>query len=260
VRDCIYREAGIAIAANEFARRNLIRIGILPSKIRKITPGVDFERFKPRDPDSELVDRLRIRGKTVLLTVARLVPRKGHKAVIEALRRLLPEFPNLVYVIVGTGPEEPRLRDLVSEWNVGDAVRFAGFVKDEDLPGFYNACHLFVMPNREEQGSGDIEGFGMVFLEANACGKPVVGGRSGGAAEAVVHGKSGILIDPDNPSELAGSLRQLLRNNDLCLQMGADGFARARSDFDWLSRARLLDDINREMLGAGRGNRAANLL
>jgi len=186
-----------------------------------------------------------------LLTVARLVPRKGHKAVLEAIRKLLPEIPNLVYLIAGTGPEEEKLRQLTAEWNLHDAVRFSGFVKDEDLPAYYNACDVYVMPNSEEKG--DVEGFGMVFLEANACGKAVVGGRSGGAAEAVIEGKTGRLVDPHNPQELADVLDVLLKNEAVRANMGEQGMLRARSEFNWAARARMLDEVNRRIVAQVRG-------
>lgn len=248
VRDAIYREAAMVVAANEFARQNLLRIGIPPSRIEKITPGVDCLRFQPADRDPDLVRRHRLEGKTTLLTVARLVPRKGHRMVLQALRKLVLEMPNLVYLIVGTGPEEERLRAAASEWNLTESVRFVGYVKDEDLAKFYNAADIYVMPNSEERG--DIEGFGMVFLEANACGKPVIAGRSGGAAEAVVHGKTGLLIDPNDAIELEDAIRLLCQDRIRAIELGSNGRRRALADFNWESRALQLDRINRSIVDA----------
>jgi phosphatidylinositol alpha-1,6-mannosyltransferase len=246
VRNAIFRGADIVVAANELARQNLLRIGIPGDRIRKINPGVDCCRFQPKEPPRDLIERHGLVGKRVILTVGRLVPRKGHRMVLEALRKLLPVMPELVYVIVGTGSEQEALRNIATDWNLTGSVRFAGYVKDADLPAYYNACDLYVMPNSEDKG--DLEGFGMVFTEANACGKAVVGGRSGGAAEAVIHGTTGVLVDPQNPDELADVLRSLLLDPTLRTRMGEQGMMRARSEFSWGSRARALDEVSREII------------
>ena len=246
LRNAIYEHAQVVIAANEFARQNLLRSGIAENRIRKITPGVDCSRFTPSSPRHDLVKRYGLQDKFVLLTVARLVPRKGHQLVLQALKALLPERPELVYLVVGTGPEESRLRRMVAELGMTNAVRFAGFVNDDELSEYYNLADLYVMPNSEDKG--DVEGFGMVFLEANACGKPVVGGRSGGTGEAVLDGKTGMLVDPSDPSELIKTLRCLTDNEALLKTLGESGLSRARSDFSWEARAQVLDGINRGIL------------
>jgi phosphatidylinositol alpha-1,6-mannosyltransferase len=246
VRNAVLRNAEIVVAANEFARENLLRIGIPAERIRKITPGVDCMRFQPRERRPDLVSRYGLDGKTVLLTVARLVPRKGHATVLAALREFVRTNPQIIYLIAGTGPEEQRLRQLVQEWDLESHVRFAGFVRDEELADYYNLCDIFVMPNSEDRG--DVEGFGMVFIEANACGKPVVGGKSGGAAEAVLDGETGLLVTPDSPAETADVLRSLVHNRQLRSRLGSQGLARARSDFNWQVQARALDAVNREIL------------
>jgi phosphatidyl-myo-inositol dimannoside synthase len=138
------------------------------------------------------------------------------------------------------------LKRLVAEWNLNHIVRFAGFVPDDDLPAYYNLADLYVMPNSEEKG--DIEGFGMVFLEANACGKPVIGGRSGGAAEAVLHGKTGVLVDPYDAGELAAAIQMLTGNRSKMQELGATGLSRARREFSWASRGLALEEVNREIV------------
>jgi phosphatidylinositol alpha-1,6-mannosyltransferase len=242
VRNAIYREADVVVAANEFARQNLLRIGITEERIRKILPGVDCDRFRPAPPHEALIRKHGLEGKTVLLTVGRLVLRKGHATVIEAMRSLVGEFPELVFLIVGTGPEEKALRALTAQSGLTDHVRFAGFVEDDDLPLYYNLCDLFVLPNLAD--GGDVEGFGMVFLEANACGKAVVGARSGGAAEAVLDGKTGMLVEPKDPIGLACVLRSLLRDRERTMNIGLQGLKRAQTDFTWTSRGIQLQEIN----------------
>lgn len=252
VRDAIFREADTVIAANEFARQNLLRTGVSAERIEKVMPGVDCARFQPMMPQLEFMDHYRLQGKQVLTTVARLVPRKGHRLVLEALRNLSQEFPDLVYLIVGSGPEELRLRQMAADWNLADRVRFTGFVTNEDLPDCYNAADLYVMPNSEE--NGDLEGFGMAFIEANACGKAVIGGRSGGTAESILEGQTGLRIDPGDPGELIAALRFLLRDSAARERMGTAGLARARSDFSWAVGARTLASVNTRIISARRAH------
>lgn len=237
MRNMIYRGADGVIACSNFARENLIRIGVPRERIQKINPGVDSLRFTPGPPSPDLVKRFSLEGKQVLLTVARLVPRKGHATVIAALARMARTNPNVRYLIVGTGPEQERLSDLVRELHLDDFVIFAGYVADSELPDYYRTCDLLVMPNFEEANSGDIEGFGMVFLEANAAGKPVIAGRSGGTAEAVLDGVTGYLVDPHDLESLVDRLQALLTDPALYHRLGAKALERARDEFSWQSRA-----------------------
>lgn len=256
IRNAVYRGAELVLAANEFARENLLRIGVPEARIRKITPGVNAAQFTPGAPPQALVQRHGLQGKRVLLTVGRLVARKGHATVLEALRSLVNEFPNLAYLIVGTGPEEANLRRLTAEWNLERWVQFAGFVTSHDLPDYYRACNVFVLPNFDDRG--DQEGFGIVFLEANACGKPVIGARSGGTSESVLDGVTGLLVPPQDPAELASALGALLGDEDRRERLGRQGLRRTQTDFSWESRARLLDGVNREVIArtCGRGERS----
>jgi len=250
VRDAIYRNAAVVVAASAYARAQLQRIGIPDSRIRTITPGVDSERFRPRQPSANLVRRCGAAGRRVLLTVSRLVPRKGHRAVMQAVARLRAGMPDLLYVMVGMGPEEASLRKAAAELGIEDAVHFAGFVPESELPDYYNLCEVFVMPNSEETATGDVEGFGMVFLEANAAGKPVIGGRSGGTAESIPDGVTGFRVDPADIDELALRLRELLAGKDLRRKLGNQGLERCRTGFSWTSRAKMLQTVSDEAVEA----------
>jgi phosphatidyl-myo-inositol dimannoside synthase len=247
LRNWIYRNVDAVIANSEFTRDHLLRIGIPSERIYKITPGVDCERFSPRPRNPELEQRFGLQGKRVVLTVARLVPRKGHRAVMETVARLAKEFPDLVYLIAGEGPDEGALRRLATELGIDGIVRFLGRVSDAQLPDIFGLCDIFVMANYDAPG-GDIEGFGMVFLEANAVGKPVIGGRSGGSADAVVHGKTGFLVDAMNGEELDSTMGRLLRDDSLRAQLGLAGLERACAEFSWAARARALHDISDRIL------------
>ena len=231
LRNAVYRHASAIVAASEYAVAQLIRIGIPRDRITKINPGVNCARFTPGAPSPAVMTMYGLEGRRVLLTVARLVPRKGHASVLKAVARILPDMPDLRYVIAGTGPEESNLRRLVSELGIESAVRFAGYVEDDLLPDLYRAADVFVMPNSENEG--DVEGFGMVFLEANAASKPVIAGRSGGTAESVEEDVTGFRIVPDDVDGLASLIGQLIADVDLRTRMGHAGLIRARRQFDW---------------------------
>lgn len=248
VRDFVYRHADALVAANEFARQGLLRIGIPSERIYKLTPGVDLGHFYPAPRNEDLVRRYGLSQKKVLLTVARLVPRKGHKVVLQALPTVLKDIPDVHYVIAGDGPEKTKLQNLVRDLNLNHAVTFAGDVPHERIGDFYNLCDVFIMVNRLELG-GDVESFGMVFTEANAAGKPVIGGNSGGAAEAIVDGVTGYLVDSDSVEQVANRITRLFANPELCRSLGATGLSRVRAEFNWDSRARRLREICAHLVG-----------
>lgn len=249
MRDKIYLGADAVVANAEFARKGLLRIGVPESRVVKITPGVDLHRFSPRPAREDLIDKWDLKGKKIVLTVARLIPRKGHDLMLRAIARLTRELPDLVYLIVGRGPEEQRLQRLATELGIMDSVRFAGHVPEELLPDCYNLCDVFAMLNREE-ANGDVEGFGMVFLEASAMGKPVIGGRSGGTEDAIMDGKTGFRVDASQPDELTATLRILLTDTNLRRQLGDAGRDRVRREFQWRDRARKLHDVSMEICKA----------
>lgn len=194
--------------------------------------GADLSKFYPINSDFSARASMGIsQNAFMLLTISHLVPRKGHDMVIRALPAILHQHPNTVYVIAGQGPNEENLRQLAIELKVDNNVHFAGFVQEAQLNPLMNACDLFIMPNRDEDG--DVEGFGIVFIEANACGKPVIAGRSGGAVDAVVDGETGYLVDPLNSDEIALRILQLIKKPDLRARMGDAGYKRSTEEFNW---------------------------
>lgn len=177
--------------------------------ISVVSNGVDPEQFKPADASAL---RAALSGKNaggpVLLSVARLVTRKGIDTALRALPELLRDWPNLTYVILGDGPDYSRLAQLSNELRVTRNVRFVAR-SAQPLADYYNACDIFVMPVREEPG--DIEGFGLVFLEAGACEKPVIGARAGGVPDAIIDGRTGLIVPPDDPAAVTKAVGSLLR-------------------------------------------------
>jgi phosphatidylinositol alpha-1,6-mannosyltransferase len=246
VRNLIYRSADAVIANGTFAVERLLEIGIPEEKIFKITPGLDTSVFFPQS--SEVLRQRYALGKDelVLLTVARVVPRKGHSRVIRAIATLGSDVPPFRYVIAGKGPHEKALQELAVELGVQDKVVFAGFISELEINLHYNLADIVVMPNLATD-NGDIEGFGMVFLEANAAGKPVIGGRSGGTADAVVDGVTGYLVHSEDDDELVERLRQLLTDKQLRTRMGAAGLRRVQTEFAWEPRAAKLRSITADI-------------
>ena len=149
----------------------------------------------------------------VILCVGNLVARKGQDMVIRALPSLRQTIPDVTYLIVGEGPYRVPLDKLTLELGVRDRVIFAGRILVEELPDIYAISDVFVMPSRNEEC--DVEGFGLVFLEASACAKPVVGGRSGGIPDAIEEGVTGLLVGPRDPEDIANALARLLSDGDL---------------------------------------------
>lgn len=229
----IYRRAKGIVTCSDQVKERLIQFGVSREKIETLYPAVDLDRFFPREIPQEFRKRYRLEGRRVLLTVGRLVERKGHDQVLRALPKVITSFPETLYCISGIGPYERRLREIVRELKLEEQVRFLGRLPEGDLPLFYNGSEMVLMPSREIKTGGHLEGFGIVFLEANACGKPVIGGKSGGVREAIRDGETGFLVDPEDSDEIAEKIIFLLTDHEERAQMGKRGLEWVRSNFDW---------------------------
>jgi phosphatidyl-myo-inositol dimannoside synthase len=222
------------VALGSYQLEPLEQLGIQPERVFLSPEGVDISAFRGADADA-LADRLRRRHglerKRVLLTVARLDEYKGHDMVICALPHILARVPDTLYLIVGSGGHEPALRGLVDQMGLTECVRFIGRVSEEDLAGYYHLCDVFIMATRRI--GCETEGFGIVFLEAAACGKPAVGGRTGGIRDAVLDGITGLLVDPGSPSEIAEAVVTLLRNENLARGLGEAGRRRVTDELQY---------------------------
>jgi phosphatidylinositol alpha-1,6-mannosyltransferase len=239
----VYRGASAAIANSRNTASLIDQTGWYRGHVDVVYPGVDAARFHPGADDGTI--RHAVTGGTdavVLLSVARLQRRKGHDLVVKALPHVLSLIPNLRYVIVGDGPELAALKTLSADLGVERIVHFAGEIPDAALPAYYAAADVFVLPTRVD--ASDFEGFGIVFLEAAASGKPVVAGRNGGVPEAVVDGQTGQLIEADDLDQLVAVLRALCSSRDLRRRFGENGRARAVSDFTWDAAARSVEQIH----------------
>ena len=228
----IRRAAGI-VTWSPFGKNRLTNQGIRNVPIAIMKPGVDTNIFHPLNNLDSLAKKLDTENKTVILTIARLDERKGHDMVIKAVPQVLHKKPNLIYLIIGKGPYEPQLKALVNSLGLNKYVEFLGEIAStEDIVRYYNVCDIFVHPNRELK-SGDAEGFGLVFLEANACGKPVIGGRSGGTTEAIEHGNTGYLVNPCDVDDIASKILILLQDSSLYSEMSKKALKRVVESFTW---------------------------
>lgn len=223
----ILKNAHAVIANSEFTKKEVVRLGIAETLVVVVYPCVN-ERLITVGADAVFAAPS---GKRILLTLGRLVARKGHDAVIRTLPAIAAQVPEVLYIIAGDGPERRRLEQLARELGVSERVLFLGAVPEINIPALYAAADIFVMPTR--QIGADVEGFGLVFLEANAFGKPVVGGRSGGVSEAIVDGETGLLVPPNDPAALAEAVLRLWQNSDLAARLGERGRERVREEFRW---------------------------
>lgn len=186
------------------------QIPAMKRKIKLLVDTVDGSRFVPQPKSAKLINRYGLPGFQIMLTVGRLSlaeSYKGYDVVMRALPEVLRVKPNVKYLIVGKGDALDSLKNLARELGVQANVIFTGFVPDEELVDYYNLCDAFVMPSKGE-------GFGIVFLEAMACGKPVLAGNMDGARDPLMDGKLGILVDPDNINEIAQAILRLLDENN----------------------------------------------
>ena len=202
------------------------------TKLVQIAPGIDVEHFVPTD-SSKLRAELGLADKSVIISVGRLVHRKGQDKLIAALPAIKVEVPNVHLVLVGVGPHQDYLEKLASKLNVSDCITFIGRINYAELPTYICLGDIFAMPSRSRFFGLEVEGLGIVYLEASACGLPVVGGKSGGAPDAVLIGETGLVVDGTKPAEIASACIELLNNPELCALMGAAGRAWIIENWRW---------------------------
>lgn len=226
------RHADTVIANSDFTRQVLLGMGVCDERIVLINPGVDVERFRPGLPCDDLKRHIGLApGEKLILSVGRLSRRKGFDMVVRSLPELISQGIAVRYALIGIGEDHDYLINLSRELGVEDRVHLLGHVSPEDLPRWYNACDVFAMPNREI--NGDTEGFGMVFLEAAACGKPAIAGQDGGTGSAVVSEVTGLRVDGVSAKAVSVALARLLGDVPLTCKMGAEGNLRVGSEFSW---------------------------
>lgn len=207
----VFHDAEKVFPVSQYTRKAVLEeAGGNDDGVITVNNGVNSMIFKKAARNSNVEARYRPRGERILLTVTRLYPYKGVDRMLESLPAISQVVPDVKYLIVGEGPDRQRLEDLTARLGLQTQVCFLGRLALSEIVELYNLADLFVMLSREEPP--DVEGFGLVFLEAAACGLPSVGGRSGGIPDAIDEGKSGWLVDPCNIEEIAATIIDLLKS------------------------------------------------
>ncbi len=240
-RQVLQRIAGgldVLTYISEYTRGRLAPALGARTRLAQLSPGVDVDRFTPAVDGTAVRRRHGLGDAPVVVCVSRLVPRKGQDVLVAAWPRVLARHPAARLLLVGGGPDETRLRRAVAARGLGTAVVFTGPVPSAQLPEHYAAGDVFAMPCRTRRGGLDVEGLGMVYLEAAACGLPVVAGTSGGAPEAVRDGETGTVVaDPRSPEAVAAAVTAFLDDPAGARAAGAAGRAWVERRWSWTTIA-----------------------
>lgn len=227
-----YRHAAMTVAISKFTRDALIGFGVPAESIEICLPGARVAT----PPSSAAVDalkrKLNLNGHRIVLSVGRMVPRKGHLTLVRAMRPVLDRHPGTVLVCAGRGPCHAEAEQLATLLNVSERVRFPGHLSDDEVSTLYSMCDVFAMPAGEGPG-GQVEGFGLVFAEAAARGKPTIAGRSGGMPDAVHDGETGLLVAPEDTAATSAALDRLLSDRAYAVQLGEAGRRRVEAELNW---------------------------
>jgi phosphatidylinositol alpha-1,6-mannosyltransferase len=224
----------------EYTRGRIAR-GLSPAaaaRMRRLAPGVDETVFRAGAGGAQIRARHGLGDRPVVVCVSRLVPRKGQDALIHAWPRVLRVVPDAALLLVGGGPYRPALERLRAELGLTGSVRITGTVPWEELPAHYDAGNVFAMPCRTRRRGLDVEGLGIVYLEASAAGLPVIAGDSGGAPDAVLPGESGVVVDGRSVAAVAESVVALLTNPVGAAAMGEKGRSWIEREWRWAVQAR----------------------
>ena len=207
----------------DFTKGEIAKISNQPQKFLQIAPGIDTQHFAPKIVRGDLIEKYRLDGRRVIVSVGRLVHRKGQDELVKAMPKILEQFPDAILLFVGEGPIKQMLFNSAKQLGVLPKVVFAGRVSHHDLPDYICLGEIFAMPVRSRFSGLEVEGLGIVYLEASACGLPVIVGNSGGAVDAVLDQKTGLLVDGTKSDQIADAICELLANPERAKQMGAAG-------------------------------------
>lgn len=241
-RNALHAAARVFANSHFTAKLLTERINVDPARVRVICPGTDTRRYSPNvspEPARQLLDASSAQA-PILLSVGNLVERKGHDMVLRALPALLRRWPEITYVVAGDGPFRETLTAMAYSLGVASCVRFLGRVHADLLPALYRICDLFVMPSRFRAEHCDVEGFGIVYLEAAASGKPAIGGRSGGTEDAIVDGRTGLLVDPTDAASVTAGIARILESSQFAYELAENARNRVVAEFTWEAFARKL--------------------
>jgi len=237
------------IVVSDYTRELLTQFGLPVTRVLKVIPMIGEQKLAGETQVAALREKLGHRGnERYVLSVGRLIERKGFDNLLHAFLIVQRTFSEARLLIVGHGPEDAKLKALASELGLDDRVHFAGFVPDDEMSAYYQVCDVFAMPHRELP-DGDTEGCPTVFLEANAAGKPSIGGCAGGVRDAIIDGETGLIVDGTKPAEIAEALIRLLADPVLAGRLGENGRMRVRRELSPVQGAEKVLKFSREVLG-----------
>jgi phosphatidylinositol alpha-1,6-mannosyltransferase len=228
----VYRNATGIVAISQYTREQLMAFGAPEDRINICYPGATLPESVPDDAVRTIRRRQVLGDGPIILSVGRLIARKNQIALIEAMPAILKRHPEAMLVLAGRGPMLSPIARRAGELGIRDHVALPGKVSDGELDALYEATTVFALPCKDE-GDGHVEGFGLVFVEAGAHGKPVVAGRGGGVEDAVVDGETGLLVDPDDGDAIAEALLRFLDDSEFAARVGAAGRARVERELNW---------------------------
>lgn len=236
----VVNDSDLILCVSKYTKNEIIdRVdGIETNHIKFLPNGVDINRFFPVENTSGFLNRYNIpENSNIILTLARIIRRKGHDTVIKCLPRLIKKFPNIQYVIAGPHRKKDTYLDelklLAKELSVENHIVFVDYIPDSDLNEIYSRSQVYVMVSRTYNDIGDSEGFGITFLEANACGCPVIGSTEGGIPDAVENNKNGLLVPADDIKSLTKAIEKFLEDESFRRKIIDQGIERVNNDFTW---------------------------
>lgn len=236
----VVNDSDLILCVSKYTKNEIIdRVdGIETNHIKFLPNGVDINRFFPVENTSGFLNRYNIpENSNIILTLARIIRRKGHDTVIKCLPRLIKKFPNIQYVIAGPHRKKDTYLDelklLAKELSVENHIVFVDYIPDSDLNEIYSRSQVYVMVSRTYNDIGDSEGFGITFLEANACGCPVIGSNEGGIPDAVENNKNGLLVPADDIKSLTKAIEKFLEDESFRRKIIDQGIERVNNDFTW---------------------------
>jgi phosphatidyl-myo-inositol dimannoside synthase len=229
----ISKDVDVLTYLGEYTKNAIKKVVSDQSKLIKIAPGIDVDHFQPSEKSNDLIHELNISNRPVIVSVGRLVHRKGQDKLIVAMSQVIKDFPTAVLLLVGEGPIKYMLQKLVQHHSLEKNVIFAGRVQLDELPRYIQLGQIFAMPARDRFFGLEVEGLGIVYLEASACALPVIVGNSGGAPDAIISEKTGLIVDGTSPDQIANSIKSLLQQPELAKRYGAAGREWVVNEWRW---------------------------
>lgn len=221
------------ISVSNYTKNEAYKI-INTKKINVIPNFVNLDEFYPLKKSKIIKERKPYNGKKVILSLSRIVRRKGHHIVLKSLQYLKKEIPNFIYLIAGNGDTDyiNELKALSKSLNINKNVKFLGFIEENEKNKIYNICDVYIMNSHQTNENGDSEGFGISFIEANACAKPVIGTKVGGVTDAIKNEVNGLLIEPNDPIQTYSAMICILKNKKMYDKISRQSLKLVKKDFD----------------------------